>query len=402
QGITTEPLNYRNPQPFLQIRANDASPLNRKALSLKARGFKLIYLLPQHLRLLDEKLILFPCYHQYYIALSSTALSDIPRFLNSPILKSTELIIDAQTTSPLAYDALNKIVFYGQNFADIRPLNFSTPILRHLDPQRFPHAALILNETLPIYVPFHEAQEEGFYLHRFRAIDLHKRLDAVNARARKYQFPSQNFDLQEQAYITNFIHEANDMAYRLIYSTGWYLLHNTAFFYLLLHHPKNVSYQYDSSNRTLAIMAYPDPYQSAFYYTLEMPWFDPVPQDGVTSLLFKSPLLQTYFRYVYSIFFALEHTQYKYGKDLFSLTAGQLQELFQEWEMLEKLPGNTERKVRKLLWSLAVFKRKIKFANHHITNALNFLDTKHGRYLRGCADLVTAPTFERTRHKDNL
>ncbi len=390
-GLETESLHYKNPRPYLRIRPNNASPLNRKAQELRARGFKLIYLLPQHLHFFDEKLILFPCYHEYYIALSATALMDTDHLLNSPVLKSIEHIVALQTSAPLHDDALNKIVFYGQNFADLRPINFKTAPHRHLVATKFPQATFIIYETDSIYVPFHAAQEEGFGRHHFRGIDLHKRLAAIHSRIRLYQFPTQKFNSQDPADLTDSIYEANTLAYRLIYSTAWYLLHNTAFFYILLSHPSNVTYAHDPATHTLKIMAHPDSSRLTFYYTLEMPWFDPLPPNGATALLFRSPLLQTYFRYIYAIFSSLEDTEYKFGNNLFSLNYGQLQQLFKEWMMLGNLPEATEKKVRKMLWTLAEFKRKIKLTNLNTANVLNFLDTRHGRALRGCADLVTPP-----------
>ena len=397
QGLDTNPLNYGNPRPYLPIKASEATPLNQKALSLKKRGFKLIYLLPQHLHLFNEQLVLFPCYHEYYLAISARALSDIDQFLNSPDLKAAELIVATQTASPIKDIALNKVAFYGQNFKGIRPLNFKKSSLRHLNRYQFPHAAVILDESIPIYVPFHEAQEAGFGQHHFRGMDLHQRLAPIYARIRQDQILWQEFDPQQAANISDLIYDANILANRLIYSTVWYLLHNTAFFYLLLHHPQKVKYKLDPGTHTLAIMAYPDPPDNPFFYTLEMPWFDPVPPDGETDLLLRSPVLQVYYRYIYAIFGALEDAEYKYGQNLFSLTYGQAQKLLTEWLAVEKLPGETEKKVHHLMWTRAEFNRKLKIAGRHTANVINFLDTKEGQSLRGCADLVTSPPAARPR-----
>ncbi|MBP5297180.1 MAG: hypothetical protein J6Y94_07620, partial [Bacteriovoracaceae bacterium] len=391
-GLDTDPLNYGNPRPYFQVKASNATPLNQMALRLKERGFKLIYLLPEHLKHSDASLLLFPCYHEYYLAISAAAFSNIDQFLDSPVLREAERTVAAQTALSLHDVALNNVVFYGQNFAEIRPLNFKTPALRKLDRHQFPHAAIILDKTIPIYVPFHEAQEEGLGRHHFRGSDLPQRLAAIYARIRQDQSLWQEFDPQEAANISDLIYEANILAYRLIYSTGWYLLHNTAFFYLLMYHPQNVSYQLDPTTHTLSIRASPDPKFNPFFYTLEMPWFDAVPPDGAISSLLRSPVLQVYFRYIYAFFFALEDAGYKYGKDLFSLTYGQVRQLLTEWAALAKLPTETEQKVRKLLWSPAEFNRKLKLTAHQTAKIINFLDTRQGRSLRGCADLVTPPT----------
>jgi len=401
-GIEVASLHLRNPRPCLKIMDTSASPLNEKAKELGARGFKLIYLLPEHFSHFDEKLLLFPCYYAQYIAISAAALMDVERFLNSPILKSAELIVAAQTSAPWHQDALNKVAFYGQNFADIRPLNFKTSGLGHLNPKKFPHAAFILNEKIPIYVPFHEAQEAGFGQHHFRAIDLHKRLEAVYARIRQEPFSWQDFNSSEPADISDAVYEANTLVYRLIYSMGWYLLHNTAFFYILLNIPENVTYTHDAATHTLSIVAYPDLYRSSFYYTLEMPWFDPAPSNGDTAWIFKSRILQVYFRYIYAMFFSLEDAEYKFGKDLFTLTYGQLQQLLKEWVAVAHLPEKTEKNVRKLLWTRAEFTRKIKVANQQTVNIFSFLDSKQGRALRGCANLVTSPPPTQHRPKKNF
>lgn len=380
QGVAYQSLPVKHGLPVIQILDQGTHPLNILAQDIAAHGFKLIYLSPADLRSLDDTTTIYSRFYDNTLIISAWALSDIPRFCNSEVLKIHQEIIQLRTAHPWAYQALNEVLFMGKNFAALP----ETPDPKLLRP------TMILDRPDHVYIMAPRPGQDPAEVTFNRPIIYYQKIKMIARRTANYTVNATPPHPHQPMYVSARLRKINQVAFNLLLTAEEHLHHLNNVLYIMLHHPENVSYRYSKTRQRLNVWIKPD-LQNAFYYELNLPWPNPLPSRGDTSVVLKNPIFQTYFRFLYGLVYALRPAELGIGKDILSITPPRLKELIQAWQKLQDLPTNIESKVAQKYWWPSKIKAKISYHNPRITRLFRGVQRGFARRILACPNLLTAP-----------